>query len=158
MENKTKLRNIIRDIIKESYSFRPTQEPVKKQLEDKIDEERIINPDANIYVKQRKNFIGSHIFGEDIGRLGKMYVTYSYGEQFPVYLYINKKWYVNQDDYYLENGDINKATRKHKANMNPGGDVISISSSQMKNMIKNFKKENGISEASHRSVEPGEKN
>jgi hypothetical protein len=41
-----------------------------------------------------------------------MYVTYFYGEQFPVYLYTNKKGYYNTDDYISKDGETNKPTNK----------------------------------------------
>ncbi|MFN9909918.1 MAG: hypothetical protein ACK56F_28005, partial [bacterium] len=39
---------------------------------------------------------------------GKMYVAYSYGEQFPLYLNYKDKWYHNSDYYTLDDERINK--------------------------------------------------
>jgi len=70
-------KNIVRNIIKESIASL-------------FDEERIPNPEASEFVDDRENFLGSHTYGEDIGDLGKMYVAYSYGEQHPLYVWIDK--------------------------------------------------------------------
>lgn len=63
---------------------------IRESINSVFDEERIPNPEADEYVKNRENFLGSHVYGEDIGDLGKMYVSYSYGEQHPLYIWIDK--------------------------------------------------------------------
>ena len=70
-------KNIIRKIIRES-------------INSLFDEERIPNPEADEYVKRRENFLGSHTYGENLGDLDKMYVAYSYGEQHPLYVWIDE--------------------------------------------------------------------
>ena len=64
---------------------------VREIMEAVFDEERIANPDAAEYVKDRENFIGSHTYGEDLGEYGLMYVAYSYGEQHPIFVWIEKE-------------------------------------------------------------------
>ena len=85
------LRKFIRKVILEARVF-------DEYDEDLMDEERIANSDSQEYVKNRQNFIGSHIYGEDIGGLGKMYAAYSYGVQYPAYVWYKGKWYHNTDD------------------------------------------------------------
>lgn len=152
--NKKLLKKTIREILSTSHIF----ETIEKNISGYLEEERITNPMAKEFVKKRQNFIGSHIFGEDLGKLGKMYVAYSYGEQHPVYLYFNEKWYHNYEDYLLDDGSKNKATIQHKKDMQPQKNTIGISTKQMQSIINNFKIKNGLLDIQHTSVEPGEKN
>ena len=64
---------------------------IKEQIDSLFDEERIPNSKASEYVKDKENFVGSHTYGEDLGDLGKMYVAYSYGEQHPLYIWVDKE-------------------------------------------------------------------
>lgn len=126
--------------------------------EEGIEEERITNPESKKEVSNLDNFIGSHIYGEDLGGLGKMYVAYSYGEQFPVYLNYKGKWYHNSDSYILDNGEVNKATEKHKKDMKPSAKTIGVSLLGLQSMIRAFKKKHNLGDNNHTDVEPGEKN
>ena len=74
MENKNKLRLLIRETVGGYF-----------------EEERIPNPEADEFVNKKLNFLGSHTYGEDIGDLHKMYVAYSYGEQHPLFLWVDKE-------------------------------------------------------------------
>jgi len=74
MEIKKKLRLLIREMIGMQ-----------------VGEERIPNPEADVYVDKKENFLGSHTYGENIGGLNKMYVAYSYGEQHPLFLWVDKE-------------------------------------------------------------------
>lgn len=114
---------------------------VREMLESFFDEERIANPDAAEHVKRRENFIGSHTYGEDLGGYGLMYVAYSYGEQHPVFVWVDKEefkkmrphekgyvgaistgtseeddsrgiWFYNDEPYYV----LDKRTGKKKIN------------------------------------------
>lgn len=73
MEIKQKLRLLIREIVSKH-----------------VEEERIPNPEADEFVDRKENFLGSHTYGENIGDLNKMYVAYSYGEQHPLFVWIDK--------------------------------------------------------------------
>lgn len=66
------------------------REVIREKISSMFDEERIPNPEADEFIQNRENFIGSHTYGEDIGNLGKLYVAYSYGEQHPLYAWIDK--------------------------------------------------------------------
>jgi hypothetical protein len=126
--------------------------------EDDLEEERITNPESKEFVKKRENFIGSHIYGEDLGGLGKMYVSYSYGEQFPTYLWYNDKWYHNANNYVLDDGTVNEPTNQHKNDMRPVQDTHGLSTLAMNTMIRKFKAKYGLGDNVHTDVEPGEKN
>jgi hypothetical protein len=130
----------------------------KESRQFEIEEERIANPKSKEFVNKKQNFIGSHIYGEDLGGLGKMYVAYSYGEQFPVYLNYKDKWYHNSDYYILDDERINKPTEKHKKDMKPAGKTIGISLAAMQSMIRAFKRKHELGDNAHTDVEPGEKN
>lgn len=158
-------KTFIDKFLSESY-FRIDKKAnnIKKHLNEILDEneqleeERIANIDAVEKIKNFENFIGSHVFGEDIGNLEKMYVIFSYGDQFPIYMHYKGNWYGNIDNYTLEDGRINKPTIKHKKILKPSEDILPISLDGMKRIINTFMKKNDIEELNHRSVEPGEKN
>lgn len=142
-------------------SIRPFLSESKKKFnleEDDLEEERITNPDSKKFVRDRENFIGSHIYGEDLGGLGKMYVAYSYGEQFPAYLWYNDKWYHNTSNYVLDDGTINEPTNQHKEDMRPVQDTHGLSTFALNTMINKFKRKHGLGDNVHTDVEPGEKN
>lgn len=145
------LRKFIRKVILEARVF-------DEYDEDLMDEERIANSDSQEYVKNRQNFIGSHIYGEDIGGLGKMYAAYSYGVQYPAYVWYKGKWYHNTDDYKLEDGSTNEYTIRHMEQMRPSLDTHGLSTYHLQKMINDFMEENNINGVTHTSVEPGEKN
>jgi len=142
-------------------SIRPFLSESKKKFnleEDDLEEERITNPDSKDFVKKRENFIGSHIYGEDLGGLGKMYVAYSYGEQFPAYVWFDDKWYHNTSNYVLDDGTINEPTNQHKKDMRPAQDTHGLSTFALNTMINKFKNKHGLGDNVHTDVEPGEKN
>ena len=148
---KENLRKEIRKILKENFDN-------LNESDENIDEERIANSKAKKEVDDLENFIGSHIYGEDLGGLGKMYVAYSYGEQFPVYINYKGKWYHNTDFYIVDGDRINKPTEKHKRDMKPSKKTQGMSLKGMKSLIKRFKNKYNIGDNSHKDVEPGEKN
>lgn len=137
--------NLLRKIIRESLR------------EEFLDEERLSHEEAAEKVKEHKNFIGSHTYGEDLGDLGKMYVVYSYGEQFPLYIHFKGKWYENSDSYELEGGEDNVWTEKHREQLRPGSETQGRPKAWMQKLIKKFKRSNGIGKNSHTDLEPGEK-
>lgn len=126
--------------------------------EDMVDEERIANPDSKEFVKRRENFIGSHIWGEDLGDLGQMYVTYSYGTQYPAFVYYDGQWYHNTDNYTNDDGSKNEFTPKHMDDMRPTLDTHGLSTYHLQSMIRKFMKDNNVEDVNHTSVEPGVKN
>lgn len=161
----SKIKEVVEEVKKVRKSIAPYLSGLyetdlkKKSLNpDELEEERLTNPETKKYVRKRQNFIGSHIYGEDLGGLGKMYVAYSYGEQFPAYLWFKNKWYHNTDKYVLDDGSVNDPTEQHKADMRPVQDTHGLSTLAMNTMIRKFKNKYGIGDNVHRDVEPGEKN
>jgi hypothetical protein len=94
----------------------------------------ISNRDARQYVEQRKPFEGSNIRGkwlcptnaEDVERDG-IYVVYSYGEHFPMYIYAENTWFENEDKY-------SPTTSKHQSQCRPTDRTILLSTAWMKQL------------------------
>ena len=122
-----------------------------------IDEERIPNDEAKEFVRNKENFIGSHIWGEKIGE--DYYLVASYGEQFPLFIYDAKQddWFENGDEYIFDN-EPTAQTAEHRALLKPGVDMHVRSLDWMLSKLKDIKNETGISKLKHTSVVPGEKN
>jgi len=139
------IKNIVREAFSEIFS------------EDIYQEERISNKDASEEVAARKNFVGSHTYGEDLGDLGKMYVAYSYGEQHPLYVWDGQRWYHNNEDYILPDGRPNRWTKKHLESLRPNGETQGRPTSFLVKLVSNFKRDHGIGENSHTDLAPGEK-
>lgn len=121
-----------------------------------LGEERIPNDEARDYVERKENFIGSHIFGEQVGN---SYVVCSYGEQFPIFIYDGESdtWYENVDDYIYD-GVPQEQTREHKQMLRPTINTHTQSLNWMLDKLESLKSSVGIKELSHKSVEPGTKN
>jgi len=121
-----------------------------------LDEERISNDDARDFVSKKENFIGSHIFADNVNG---DYIVCSYGEQFPIFIYDQSKdrWYENGDKYYFEGQEIEQ-TAEHKELLRPTIDTRTKSLNWMIGKLKSIKDKAGIAELSHTSVEPGTKN
>ena len=126
--------------------------------EEIIDEERLVNSEVLVHVKNKENFIGTHIWGEKIGSSDD-YVVVSYGVQFPIFIWDseNKKWYGNSEEYIYK-GEVISATKDHKELTRPTINVFEKTDEFMKSKLKSLMKKNGVSELEHTSVEPGEKN
>lgn len=139
----------LRDIIKEAFS--------EVFNEEMIQEERISNKDASEEVENRRNFVGSHTYGEDLGGLGKMYVAYSYGEQHPLYVWYNDRWYHNNENYILPSGRPNKWTMKHLRDLRPNSETQGRPKSFLLKLIKKFKKKHNLGPNSHTDEFPGQK-
>ena len=145
----------IRKIIREMVESLDLNEMELDEMQ--IDEERITNKAASAHVTNRENFVASHTYGEDLGDLGKMYVAYSYGEQHPLYVWYKDRWFYNNQDYILPDGEINIWTRKHLKDIKPDAQIQARPTAFLKKIIKKFKKKNGIGDNSHTDLEPGEK-
>ena len=143
------MSELIRKIIIESLSEIP--------MEVYLDEERITNKQAAEDVANRRNFVGSHTYGEDLGDLGLMYVAYSYGEVHSLYVWYDGTWYHNYEDYITPEGEINKWTKKHLADLKPNNETQGRPTSFLKSMIADFKRTHKIGDNKHTDLEPGEK-
>nr|QBM02731.1 hypothetical protein [uncultured archaeon] len=122
-----------------------------------IDEERLTNEDGLEKVRNKENFIGSHCWGESFP--DKSYITVSYGQQFPLFLYDSKEkiWYENNEEYTFD-GEIMESTEQHRALLKPTENTHLKSLEWMLNKLEFIKKRNNIITLSHLSVEPGTKN
>ena len=86
---------------------------------------RIANQNARQYVQGLEIFKGSNIFSEfKNGR----YIVYSYGYHFPMYIYLNNKWYANSDKYSV-------STSKQQSQCNPYDIFGYFNTEQMKSLI-----------------------
>lgn len=126
-------------------------------MEAYIEEERISNKQASEDVVNRRNFVGSHTYGEDLGDLGKMYVAYSYGEVHPLYVWYKDKWYHNYEDYITPEGEVNKWTKKHLDDLRPNNETHGRPTSYLQKMISTFKVKHRIGHNTHSDLKPGEK-
>ena len=160
------------------------KESIFNEAEIELDEERISNEAGAAKVNEKENFIGSQVFGEDIGDIGKdsnwengMYGVFSYGEQFPIYIYTNTpfhdqdgniknndgkfRWFHNVEQYKFDidkdgEKEVMSSVEKHKELLKPNAKTHGLTTATLENMIKSFKKKNGIKELSHVSILPGE--
>jgi len=89
--------------------------------------ERVANREARTYVNNRDEFKGNNTFGV---WEGDMYVVYSYGKHFPMYVYdsLMHVWFGNYDKY-------SASTSKHQSQLRPSGDVIYRNTEFLKNVI-----------------------
>lgn len=90
---------------------------------------RVSNKDARFAVNGQREFKGSHTFAE-IDESGA-YKVYSYGYHFPIYAFVNGKWYANKDKYSV-------STSKHQSQLRPEGNLILVSTQEIKD-LKNKK-------------------
>ena len=130
--------------------------------EEDLDEERIANREAKLQVQNCKNFIGSHVYGENLGTDGEpsdMYVAYSYNSDIPLFIYDRVKdvWYRNTSNYNNPDGTPNKFIEKHRQLLRPNVESQGRLGSLLKKVISRFKKAHGIGENSHSDLKPGEK-
>lgn len=72
---------------------------------------RVNNSDAAHHVRGREDFTGSNMFGVNHRHV---YVVYSYGKHFPMYLYDNQsgRWVGNSDKY-------SRSTTRHQSQTRP---------------------------------------
>lgn len=139
-------------------NYKDLKKIIRESIEEAlIGEERISHDEAVEKVKNLENFIGSHTYGEDLGGLEKMYVVYSYGEQFPLYMHYNGEWFENTDKYILDDGRENIWTEKHREDLRPNLQTQGRSDYWMKKTIKKFKNTHGLGKNTHTDLEPGEK-
>ena len=71
--------------------------------------DRVANKDCRSYVERKEEFNGSNLYARNIG---KIYVVYSYGKHYPMFLFRKENWYENSDGYSV-------STRKHHGQARP---------------------------------------
>ena len=98
---------------------------------------RVSNNKARDYVNGYKEFQGSNMFSKwlDIGNgrmeMKSLYVIYSYGSHFPMYVWDNveKKWIGNKDKY-------SQSTTRHQSLGRPSGEIhVWLNTDEIKNVI-----------------------
>jgi hypothetical protein len=156
--NNDKLKLLIRSIIQEC-DCEHSVGGVSKEME--IDEERITNPESVDFVREKKNFIGSHCFGDRYENKNNpedyIYVAYSYNYENPVFLYMNEKWYENHEPYYYDGEEVEQ-TDIHRENMRPTELTYNLGKDRMLKAITKKKHKFGIYDEPHTEVTPGIKN
>lgn len=168
----------VRNFVEKYYLLKESK---KKAID--LEEERIANPDGQPKVDRLENFIGSQVFGEDIGKIGEntnwsdgMYGVFSYGKQFPIYLYTNLefedqdgnkrnkdgkfRWFHNIEKYEFDidkdgEKEIMSSVEKHKEVLKPTAQTHGLTRSTLVSLVNKFMKKNGIKDLSHISIFPG---
>jgi hypothetical protein len=96
---------------------------------------KIANRDAREYVQHKQEFEGSNLYGETLCSQGlpAIYVVYSYGTHFPMYIYeyLTESWYGNNDKR-------SRSTTKHQSQCSPTYDndaITWLSTNDMKEVV-----------------------
>lgn len=90
---------------------------------------RIANRNGGEYVLRLEIFSGSHTFSEE---KNGVYAVYSYGYHFPMYAYINNRWFGNSDKYSV-------STSRHQNQFRPNTKIRYINTDSLKKLINNPK-------------------
>ena len=96
---------------------------------------KIANKDARQYVQRLEEFDGSNMYGKQRALITaddtvSWYVVYSYGEHYPMFVYINGHWFENEDRYVL--GDsFSRTTPRHKSLCHPHTETFPLSTRWM---------------------------
>lgn len=90
------------------------------------------NKEARQYVESRTPFKGSNTFGEGNDNL---YVVYSYGYHYPLYIWTGKEWIGNKDK-------VSSSTSKQANQLNPGDVVEYLSTIELKSIADKIVKAN----------------
>ena len=99
--------------------------------------DRVANKDCRSYVERKEEFEGSNLYAR---KIGKIYVVYSYGEHYPMFLFRKGWWYENSDGY-------SRSTGKHHSNARPyyngeaeiKREIKPLTTEDMKNIIRREK-------------------
>ena len=72
--------------------------------------EQVANKNCRSLVEDRKEFNGSNLYAR---KIGKLYVVYSYGEHYPMFLFRKGWWYENKDGFSRSTGKHHSQARPH---------------------------------------------
>ena len=86
---------------------------------------KVSNKNARHYVEQRQIFQGSNCFSE---QHGSMYVVFSYGYHWPMFICKDGKWYENGSKYSV-------TTSKQHSQLRPSVKMEVLSLREMLNLI-----------------------
>jgi len=105
-----------------------------------------------------------------------MYGVFSYGKQFPIYLYTNEqfedqdgtvrnkdgkyRWFHNIEEYKYDidkdgEKEIMSSVEKHKKVLKPSAPTHGLTTATLVSLVNKFMRKNGIKDLSHISVNPG---
>jgi len=102
---------------------------------------RVSNNKARDYVNGFKEFQGSNTFAkwwhsseesvDKIELIEKIYVVYSYGHHFPMYIYDSEqnKWIGNKDKY-------SQSTTRHQSQLRPSEVDMWLNTDEMKDVVR----------------------
>ena len=96
---------------------------------------RVSNNKARNMVENLEEFQGSNMFGRWLSRAedNQVYVVYSYGHHFPMYIYDDKerKWVGNKDKY-------SRSTTRHQSQGRPSEVDMWLNTDEMQEVINNY--------------------
>tara|TARA_R100001443_G_scaffold102276_1_gene110408 strand:- start:680 stop:985 length:306 start_codon:yes stop_codon:yes gene_type:complete len=92
------------------------------------------NIECSEFVNKKIEFKASNIFSEHIKK-DKLYIVYSYGYHFPMYVKYKNTWYENSDKYSI-------TTSKQQNQARPNAKTKLMNTKQLKEMIRGL---NGLS-------------
>ena len=88
---------------------------------------RTSNIKCSEYVNNKIEFKANNIFSEHIKK-DKLYIVYSYGHHFPMYIKYKNTWYENSDKYSV-------TTSKHTSQARPNKPTKLLNTSELKRLI-----------------------
>ena len=97
---------------------------------------RIANKNCRRYVENREEVDGNNLFAR---WHGKVYVVYSYGEHYPMFMYRKGWWYENSDSYSRTTGRHHSNARPYDDDFNgdkPSRNIKPLTTEDMKNIIR----------------------
>ena len=87
--------------------------------------ERISNKNSSEYVYNQVEFKANNVFSE---KCDNIYIVYSYGHHFPMYVNYCNKWYENSDKYSV-------STSKQQSQSRPNAKTKLLKTNKMKELI-----------------------
>jgi len=89
------------------------------------------NKACRAFVNEKKTFKASHLFSEWVNGL---YVVFSYGHHFPLYIYMAGIWYGNSNKYSV-------STSRHASQARPDADIQWLPTDELQIIISNASSE-----------------
>lgn len=88
----------------------------------------VANNKCKSFVTSRTPFTGSNLYAEYLRPDQTVYVVWSYGEHFPLYVWANGAWYENEDGY-------SASTKRHKSQARPSERTVLLDTNALKEVI-----------------------
>lgn len=83
------------------------------------------NKNCRKLVETHQVFRGSNLFSE---QRGNIYVVFSYGYHFPLFIWKDDQWYGNSDGYSV-------STSRHRSQAQPQADITWLTTSQLRSWL-----------------------